>query len=164
MKMENVRMKKEFLQVISEQVAACYPEITFGIEPIFINSVLLAEYSGSPEELLFELQGIENYFGRVREKRWGKRSCDLDILAINDLVLPSISEFCYWANLKVKEQVMRTPKQLVVPHPRMQDRGFVLKPLMSIFSNWQHPVFEKTVAQMLDSLPEEEKEFVLQVK
>jgi len=35
---------------------------------------------------------------------------------------------------------------------------------MSIFSNWQHPVFEKTVAQMLDSLPEEEKELVLQVK
>ena len=46
-----------------------------GSDPIFINSVLLAEYSGSPEELLFELQGIENYFGRVREKRWGKRRC-----------------------------------------------------------------------------------------
>ena len=63
-----------------------------------------------------------------------------------------------------QKQEMKTPKQLVVPHPRMQDRGFVLKPLMSIFSNWQHPVFEKTVAQMLNSLPEEEKEFVLQVK
>ena len=88
---------------------------------------------------MIELQGIENYFGRVREKRWGKRSCDLDILAINDLVLPSISEFYYWANLKVKEQAMKTPNQLIVPHPRMQDRGFVLKPLMSIFSNWQHP-------------------------
>ena len=40
--LENVRMKKEFLQVISEQVSACYPEITFGIEPIFINSSLLS--------------------------------------------------------------------------------------------------------------------------
>jgi len=43
--LENVRMKKEFLQVISEQVSACYPEITFGIEPIFINSSLLSAQS-----------------------------------------------------------------------------------------------------------------------
>jgi site-specific DNA-cytosine methylase len=43
--LENVRMKKEFLQVISEQVSECYPEITFGIEPIFINSSLLSAQS-----------------------------------------------------------------------------------------------------------------------
>ena len=43
--LENVRMKKEFLQVISEQVSACYPEIVFGIEPIFINSSLLSAQS-----------------------------------------------------------------------------------------------------------------------
>jgi len=43
--LENVRMKKEFLQVISEQVSACYPEITFGIEPIFINSSLVSAQS-----------------------------------------------------------------------------------------------------------------------
>ena len=43
--LENVRMKKEFLQIISEQVSACYPEITFGIDPIFINSSLLAAQS-----------------------------------------------------------------------------------------------------------------------
>mgnify|MGYP003134113228 CR=1 FL=1 len=43
--LENVRMKKEFLQVISEQVSACYPEITFGIEPLFINSSLLSAQS-----------------------------------------------------------------------------------------------------------------------
>ena len=158
------KMCKVRIDIIHESEYFTSPAYPNDSDPIFINSVLLAEYSGTPEELLFELQGIENYFGRVREKRWGKRSCDLDILAINDLVLPSISEFYYWANLKVKEQAIKTPKQLVVPHPRMQDRGFVLKPLMSIFSNWQHPVFEKTVAQMLNSLPEEEKEFVLQVK
>ena len=43
--LENVKMKKEFLQVISEQVSACYPEIIFGIEPIFINSSLLSAQS-----------------------------------------------------------------------------------------------------------------------
>ena len=43
--LENVRMKKEFLQIISEQVSECYPEITFGIEPIFINSSLLSAQS-----------------------------------------------------------------------------------------------------------------------
>ena len=59
------KMCKVRIDIIAESeyfTSLAYPN---GSDPIFINSVLLAEYSGSPEELLFELQGIENYFGRV---------------------------------------------------------------------------------------------------
>ena len=56
--LENVRMKKEFLQIISEQVSACYPEITFGIDPIFINSSLVSAQS-RPRYYWTNIPGIE---------------------------------------------------------------------------------------------------------
>jgi len=56
--LENVRMKKEYLQVISEQVSACYPEIPFGIEPIFINSSLLSAQS-RPRYYWTNIPGIQ---------------------------------------------------------------------------------------------------------
>ena len=56
--LENVRMKKEFLQIISEQVSSCYPEITFGVDPIFINSSLVSAQS-RPRYYWTNIPGIE---------------------------------------------------------------------------------------------------------
>jgi len=56
--LENVRMKKEFLQIISEQVSACYPEITFGIDPIFVNSSLVSAQS-RPRYYWTNIPGIQ---------------------------------------------------------------------------------------------------------
>lgn len=94
----------------------------------FINGVVLVETSLQPEELLKTLQGIENELGRERTLHWGPRTIDLDIIAIGDLVINS--------------------PELVVPHPEMAKRGFVLEPLAEILPEWAHPVSGVSVREL----------------
>ncbi|MDW0118720.1 2-amino-4-hydroxy-6-hydroxymethyldihydropteridine diphosphokinase [Sporosarcina thermotolerans] len=81
----------------------------------FLNLVVRLETSLNPFELLGVCQGIENDLGRVREIRWGPRTVDLDILLYNNDNIES--------------------ENLTVPHPRMDERAFVLVPLMEIAPN-----------------------------
>ena len=98
----------------------------------FINGVVLVETSLQPEELLKTLQGIENELGRERTLHWGPRTIDLDIIAIGDLVINS--------------------PELVVPHPEMAKRGFVLEPLAEILPEWAHPVSGVSVRELRQGL------------
>ena len=84
-----------------------------------------------PLELLDALNEVETDLGRDRdfEERWGPRTCDLDILMMEDLV-------------------MDTPR-LTIPHPRMHERLFVLRPLAQIAAGVVHPVLRLTVMDML---------------
>lgn len=81
-------------------------------QPDYINAVAVLETGLSPEELLMALQAIEHNHGRKRIQRWGPRTLDLDILLYGDLVL-------------------RSPR-LHLPHPRLQERSFVLYPLRDV--------------------------------
>ncbi len=101
----------------------------------FINGVAEILTDLTAFSFLRLLMEVENKLGRTRVVRWGPRIIDLDILFFGDEVISS--------------------KNLVVPHIFIQDRRFVLEPLFEIAPEKVHPVFGKTVSELLDSLPAE---------
>ncbi len=98
----------------------------------FINLVIKIQTSYTAPELLVFLQSVERELGRVRTKPWGPRTIDLDILFYNNDIF--------------------TSPRLTIPHPHIGNRGFVLIPLEEIDPQLLHPVYRKTVTQLLDSL------------
>ena len=107
--------------------------------------------------MLTKLHQIEEKFERQRVARWGVRTLDLDLLSLKEQVLPSRKIFQQWFDLPLNEQKKKIPTELVLPHPRIQDRVFVLSPLLDIEPNWIHPILNKTVAQLYKELPEHAK-------
>lgn len=103
-------------------------------QPFYHNAAITVETGLSPYALLETLHGIEQDFGRVRSLRNAPRVLDLDLVAYNDVVLDK--------------------PELIVPHPRMQDRAFVLKPMAEVVAgDWLHPVLQKSLATLLAELP-----------
>ena len=84
----------------------------------------------------------------------GMRTLDLDLIGIENQVLPDRETFAAWSELDLDTQKLRAPDQLILPHPRVAERAFVLVPLADIVPDWRHPVSGKTVLQMCDALPE----------
>lgn len=123
----------------------------------FANAAIKVETSLSEYELLHHLHSIEADFGRTRRIRWDARVLDLDLLAMGDRVLPSRNAFLRWKNMSLEEQMQEAPDQMILPHPRLQDRSFVLVPLAEVAPNWRHPVLGCSVQEMLAARPEAEK-------
>ncbi len=98
----------------------------------FLNACLSLKTVLSPEELLCAMHEIEQKAHRERIVRWGPRTLDLDILLYDDLVMET--------------------ENLVIPHIEMHKREFVLEPLNEIAPNKRHPIYKKTVSQMLEEL------------
>lgn len=94
----------------------------------YANAVALVETHAGPEKLLRRLQRIEQRFGRRRQRRWGDRVIDLDIILWSEGV---------WAS-----------PTLTVPHPAFRDRRFVLDPLVRLAPDWRDPVTSLTVRQL----------------
>ncbi|MDA9265413.1 2-amino-4-hydroxy-6-hydroxymethyldihydropteridine diphosphokinase [bacterium] len=136
----------------------CFP---VGAGPDYINAAVLIEVPWSPEETLEHLHAVEAQFGRERVQRWGQRTLDLDLIANEDVVSPSLAIHDQWCNLDIEIQKTTAPTELIIPHPRVQDRAFVLIPLMDIAPDWMHPVLGKNVSEMLDALPAVEKVAVI---
>ena len=136
-KEENIRqsikkMEQNNIHIIKK--SNVYKTMPYGYknQPVFLNCVVQAETMLSPEELLYVLLSIEKQMGRKRKIHWGPRIIDLDIIFYDNLIINS-------SNLKI-------------PHPDMQNREFVLKPLCDIAPNFVHPVLHKTVKELLKEL------------
>lgn len=98
----------------------------------FVNMAVEAQTDLGPEELLVVLKKIEFDMGRLPSARWGPRLVDLDILFYDDLVMKM--------------------DDLEIPHPYIKERDFVLKPLAEIAPEKMHPVFKKSVKELLEEL------------
>jgi 2-amino-4-hydroxy-6-hydroxymethyldihydropteridine diphosphokinase len=133
------------------------PAFPIGAGPDFVNAVATFETGSSPSQVLEFCHEIETIAGRTREVRWGQRTLDIDIISFDDKVLPDLDVHQYWRDLPPEEQVSQTPDRLIVPHPRLQDRAFVLVPMMDVAPNWCHPILGLTTREMLAQCPEAEK-------
>ena len=134
-----------------------YPE---GKEANFVNSAIKIQVECPLEEVLHKLHKIEENFHRKRDARWGARTLDLDLLAQDGQVFPNEKFFREWYNLPLVEQMKKSPNNLILPHPRIQDRAFVLLPILDIEPNWIHPVLRKTALQMYEDLNEQLKKSI----
>lgn len=101
-------------------------------QPGFINAVCQVATELPPLELLRLLLSIEQEMGRVRLRRWGERNIDLDLLLYEDAVLES--------------------EELILPHPDMHNRDFVLLPLAELAPEVVHPKLKKTIQELKDEL------------
>ncbi len=109
-------------------------------QPWYVNAVAQVRTRLEPEELLRVLHRVEQDLGRVRGERWGPRVIDLDLLLYDGLVMAG--------------------PELVLPHPEMHRRAFVLVPLAEIAADAWHPVLEKTAGELLAELDATAREAV----
>ncbi|MEM9470090.1 MAG: 2-amino-4-hydroxy-6-hydroxymethyldihydropteridine diphosphokinase [Pseudomonadota bacterium] len=102
--------------------------------PDYHNAVIQVDTDQKPHDLLQTLLDIEQDFGRVRTVKNAPRLLDLDLIAYND-------------------DIIRDGETLIVPHQRMHERTFVLKPLEEISKKWTHPVAGQNLAELVQTLP-----------
>jgi len=113
--------------------SAIYETEPWGFESndLFWNQVLEISTNLSPEEVLVQTQQIELELGRIRKPdQYDSRLIDIDILFYGDQII--------------------SLENLIVPHPRIQERKFALVPLCEIASELIHPVFQKSIRQLLE--------------
>jgi 2-amino-4-hydroxy-6-hydroxymethyldihydropteridine diphosphokinase len=135
---------KEVYQMIdnelgtTEKTSSIYetPPWGFQSDDPFWNSVIEISSNLTPETLLSKIHSIEDDFGRKRGKeRYSSREIDIDILYIDDIFMETDS--------------------LIIPHPRIHQRKFVLVPLAEIAPNFKHPLFRQTSIEMLENCKDE---------
>lgn len=137
-KAENLNKAIEYLKenedIIVDKVSSFIETEPWGNvnQDVFVNGALKVKTTLSPRELLKVLLDIEQKMHRVRIEKWGPRIIDLDLILYDDVV--SDDDF------------------VTIPHPRMEEREFVLEPLCEIAPNKTHPLLKKRIFRLLEEL------------
>ncbi len=127
-------LRKKFKVVKISNVYETSP-VGYKNQANFFNMAIEIETELEPEKLFSELMNIEKNLGRIREKRNHPRTIDTDILFYDGRIIKS--------------------DNLIVPHPRLHERAFVLLPLSEIAPDFMHPILKKSVKEMLQSAGKE---------
>ncbi|MEX2116798.1 MAG: 2-amino-4-hydroxy-6-hydroxymethyldihydropteridine diphosphokinase [Bacteroidota bacterium] len=122
--------------VAIKAVSSVYETEPRGVEgqSDFLNAAVLAESALSAEELAVSLKSLELSLGRTASERWGPREIDIDLLLFDGLVLDSA--------------------RLVIPHPEMHKRRFVLEPLRELAPDFVHPRLKTSIADLYRQCPD----------
>ncbi len=110
-------------------------------QPDYHNAVIRVRTCLAPEAVLQKMHDVEHELGRYRREKWGPRTLDLDLIDYHGRSLE---------------------QKLIIPHPRLADRAFVLLPLRDVCPGWRHPLTGQTVDQLLQRLPASAKMSILQ--
>ncbi len=113
--------------------SSLYETAAWGLEdqPAFLNQVLCLETEHNASHCMELLLGVERELGRQRHQKWGPRTIDLDILFYDQEII--------------------NESDLMVPHPHLHKRRFILEPLHEIMPNYVHPVLKLSVNEMLNN-------------
>lgn len=125
-------MEKKQMEFL--RISTMYETAPYGLkeQPKFMNCAALIKTTCAPMELMDTLLDIEKVLGRVRNVKWGPRTIDIDIIFYDNKIINFVD--------------------LIIPHPDMQNREFVLRPLAEIAPDYIHPKFKKSVAALLNEI------------
>ena len=123
------KLNLNLIEISSFYQTPSYPNNS---EPKFINLCVKLESNLKANELLNEIKKIEKKLGRIRIKKNEPRTCDIDIIDFNGEIIKN--------------------DELIVPHPRLHLRNFVIYPLKEIEPNWLHPIFNKNIDSFFQEL------------
>jgi len=131
-KFELEKHKINIVKSSSSYISESWPEHSM---PSYINIIIKIKTSLKPLELLKVCNWIELKLGRVRSKKNAPRTCDIDIIDYNKMILE------------------KRGSKLILPHPRMTKRNFVLLPLFEVNKSWKHPKSKINIVKLINSLP-----------
>ena len=131
-KFELEKNKIKILKSSSNYISESWPNPD---NPNYINNIIKIKTSLAPLELLKICNMIETKLGRVRSKKNAPRTCDIDIIDYDKKILNEKNN------------------KLILPHPRMNERNFVLLPLFEIEKSWKHPKSKINIVNLVNSLP-----------
>ena len=129
-KFELEKYEIKIIKCSNNFLSESWPDLS---KPKYVNSVLEIKTNLSEIELLRKCHLIEHKLGRVRSRKNDPRSCDIDILDYDQMIIKT--------------------KTLILPHPRMCKRNFVLLPLFEINKSWKHPESKINIVKLINSLP-----------
>ncbi len=130
-------LQENGLEIIAKSRIYLTAPVPISDQPWYHNSVISVKTELDAFQLLGLLHKIENEFGRIRTIRNAPRVLDLDLISYND-------------------QIIDKP-ELIVPHPRMHERAFVLYPMSELGDNWKHPLTHKTINMMINEIPKDQE-------
>ena len=131
-KFELEKHKINIIKSSSSYISESWPDYSM---PSYINIIIKIKTSLAPLELLKVCNWIELKLGRVRSKKNEPRTCDIDIIDYNKMILE------------------KKDSKLILPHPRMTKRNFVLLPLFEVDKSWKHPKLKINIVKLINSLP-----------